>query len=1077
MSATESFPEWSSSDRNHLISKSVSLATGGTTTADEKKTDTTTTTTTTGDPGGGGGNTSADIDRTVGDGQTVIGTSELTHVSVIHDSSSSSIRTQTVQQPVVVEEVDFATRITTRASPSSVRRRRSDPSKIDADTIESSSTSTTTTVQQTNNHKETYATSVRQRLLSTPVVQQQWGDNSARATAGPAHDPGDHTIASRDKKDTEAERTQPSLHTNAIELHNSAIAHHTQQQQQQQQHSTVDTSLSRHIMGMNNNTSNNNNNALATYLPAAFNIPDDIEEDKMENSTQRTESERTFNTSELLRETEDDDDTTIDSVAQEAAPATPLYAPETHVSMLETPSTTSTAPLTDDMDGAGMGLGAVVPPGTTSSAAYQQHHHQRVPSWEGLTLPVHSLMPSPQEQQGYYNAVAQQQPHLPSLGAWGPPPRSSSVGSQQPHATQRVASFRSDQQQRFPPMAPPPSAAPGSNNRWQPQHQHRYSDTQLPFVSAGDNRAYHSTQQLHHHHHQQQQQQHQQGHFQPFQMHDRRSGGSFASPPLPPTLTPPRTRGSRAPPGTPQHRSTPPSTPGSSSSGGGGGGAGGGGSRSSSEILKTLLRKKACLYEPDTSRAVTLITWLVGRHLALENGFFSRQQLQAGVHSCIAPKIESGVITRTKVNRCMQIILNSCFHYIIPRPDGTEEKGASFRQTFANEVSDDDFLLKTLPAPWTNMVVDKAALLKASLSDDIRQGGGKFNSPMMTPQTSPRLDSANAPADKGSPGAESAEGDKDETKRAVLLCFNENVRCAEDVFRCHNEFIRDTAHTSNLQLSSYEWRLFFGKEAASAPYLWGNIGIPVTHLEGQDPNQTDALGVMTNRELAFFRTSWCAKRYDHNHELCGFAHSEVNGGWLRRNPNDYGYKDEMCPSVSKLSHERSGAKVLILNECPQGVDCPFAHSIEEVLYHPRRYKGQVCPSSTRHGGCKLGDACSRFHSYGSYRFPKKSEARSPRHSRSSQQASANKGSTLAPNGAPVLYASPAPKSSFEKQLLTPGLKSLYRRHCSVARALVRIENQRCFYSYFGDDDGLTEDDEPEVTKPTISRPRASSSTE
>jgi hypothetical protein len=534
-------------------------------------------------------------------------------------------------------------------------------------------------------------------------------------------------------------------------------------------------------------------------------------------------------------------------------------------------------------------------------------------------------------------------------------------------------------------------------------------------------------------------------------MQDRRQG-NFQAPPLRPATTPPRSRGQRPPPGPQGHSPHRPSTGAGAFSSGTSSGA-----RSSSEVLKTLLRKKACLYEPDTSRAVTLITWLVGRHLALERGFFSRQQLQAGVHSCVAFKIESGVITRTKVNRCMQIILNSCFHYIIPRPDGTEESGETFRKAFAAEASEDEFLLKRLPVPWNDMTVNKECVLTAAQMED--------KTPVHTPQNSPQFTSMNA-VDKPSPGKESIESDdKDESKRAVLLCFNENVRSAEAVFRCHNEFIHDTAHASNLQLSSLEWRQFFGKEAAGAPYLWGNIGIPVTHQEGKDRSQMDALGVMTSKEAAAFRTSWCAKRYDHNHELCGFAHTEVDGGWLRRNPSLCSYKDEMCPHVSKLSQGRSGSTVVILNECPHGIECGLAHSVEEIIYHPARYKGRICPSSGRPTGCQLGDICPNFHPHESYKFPKKPDSRSPRHGRQSQQAGANKAAPSLPSGAPILYASPAPLSSFDQQLATPGLKNLYRRHCSVARALLRNERRPCYYSGFGDD--IEEVTDEKVTKLVI----------
>ena len=540
--------------------------------------------------------------------------------------------------------------------------------------------------------------------------------------------------------------------------------------------------------------------------------------------------------------------------------------------------------------------------------------------------------------------------------------------------------------------------------------------------------------------------------------------------------TPPRRgppRGGQPPPSPGPHR------PGyGGSSGGGpvpslaGGGAqsaalaGGGGARSASEVLKTLLRKKACLYEADTSRAVALVTWLVGRELALERGYFSRQQLQAGVHACVANKIDAGVITRTKVNRCMQIILNSCFHYIIPRPDGTEESGESFGRIFAAEADDDSVLLQILPDPWTQIVVDRERVLQAAEQADWEaktgaatatssSSGTKKGSEFVTPQSSPRLTSATP--DKGSPGGrDSLDGD-DGTKRAVLLCFNENVRRAEDVFRCHNEFIRDTAHGSHLQLSSHEWRSFFGAEAAAAPHLWGNVGIPVPcNEESHGRSRVDALGMMTPDEAGKFRSTWCTKRYEHDHDLCGFAHVEVNGGWLRRNPLLYQYKDELCSFVSTITDKHSGQVLFVINECPRGTECELAHSSEEMMYHPRRYKMRACPASGRPGGCGLGDVCPNFHPTDTYRFPKKSEGRSSRHSKYSHAAGAAKGGPpTTPSGAPILMASPAPLSSFEEHLHLPGLRNLYRRQCSVVRAHLRQRGSTCVYGYFGDDAART----------------------
>lgn len=495
--------------------------------------------------------------------------------------------------------------------------------------------------------------------------------------------------------------------------------------------------------------------------------------------------------------------------------------------------------------------------------------------------------------------------------------------------------------------------------------------------------------------------------------------------------------------------------------------------RSSSEVLKTLLRKKACLYEPDTSRSVALVTWLVGRELAFEYGFFSRQQLQSGVHACVSSKIEAGIITRTKVNRCMQIILNSCFHYIIPRSDGTEENGDHFRDIFARSVQDDSNLLLHLPEPWNDLLVRREVVLEASLFDDEDQRKekapahwrpSKQGKNPSTPKTSPRLSSMNA--DK-SPERDDDDGDH-ESKRAVLLCFNENVRSAEDVFRCHNEFIRDTANAAHLQLTAQEWRQFFGREVSRSPHLWGNVGIPTLTGESSEgpPRQPDLLGQMSREEAAKFRTTWCTKRYEHNHDLCGFSHVEVNGGWLRRNPVLQPYKDEMCPYVVAVRDKQVGGQPFFLNECPEGVLCNQAHSIEEILYHPNQYKTKVCTSLySRSGGCRLGDVCPHVHPPETTRPLKKSEGRSHGHghrrknSKDANAAGSTSGTkplTVAtPTGAPVVYASPAPFSSFEHQLGMPGLRNLFRRHSAVIRAHVRSSG-KCTSSYspFGDDWGI-----------------------
>ncbi len=539
------------------------------------------------------------------------------------------------------------------------------------------------------------------------------------------------------------------------------------------------------------------------------------------------------------------------------------------------------------------------------------------------------------------------------------------------------------------------------------------------------------------------------------------SGLSHGAPNL--AATPPRPRTNprqSGPPGPPSHRQQPPSTHVGSPHQ-----TGSNTSRSSSEILKTLLRKKACLYEPDTSRSVALVTWLVGRELALEYGFFSRQQLQSGVHACVSDKIDAGVITRTKVNRCMQIILNSCFHYIIPRSDGTEEKGDVFRLSFAQTVHDDSFLLQHLPSPWNNLDVHRESILLASIVEEEEKYHPKANS---TPKSSPKLASINPPLSPGGKDVDDAD-----SKRAVLLCFNENVRSAEDVFRCHNEFIRDTANAAQLQLTAQEWRSFFGRDAARAPYLWGNIGIPIPSAEamGGTARQHDTLGQMSEDEVAKFRTTWCAKRYDHDHDLCGFAHVEISGGWLRRNPTFHHYEDQMCPCVFSTSDKRVSPSFFFVNECPKGIYCENSHSMEEILYHPRRYKVKHCTAAySRSGWCHLGDVCPNVHHAEGARPLKKpgdSRSHSPRHPRKMDQSTCAslKSSTAPLPCAPMIYASPAPISSFERHLGMPGLQCLFRRHSSVIRSQIHNAGQRlCVYNCFDDDVGINP--EPSTGKRT-----------
>ncbi len=531
-----------------------------------------------------------------------------------------------------------------------------------------------------------------------------------------------------------------------------------------------------------------------------------------------------------------------------------------------------------------------------------------------------------------------------------------------------------------------------------------------------------------------------------------------------------------------------------------------GGARPAPEVLKTLLRKKACLYETGTSRAIALITWLVGRKLALHDGYFSRQRLQSGVHAVVAKKIDSGMITRTKVNRCMQIILNSCFHYIIPRPDGSEENGEAFRRTFQETVADDTHLLKSLSGPWDGLDI--------KLADDVIYGN-------ISP--SPSIEKNN---DEKKSQEEQKGGD---AKRLVLLCFNENVRSAEDVLRCHNDFIRDAAISANLHLSADEWRYFFSRKdddgsqtsastnaiessfsggfgavSHNSPLIRGADGCDIPYLSFDIPEEVsdcldfketvpepwaksaDVLGQMNSNELSKFRNTWCCKRYDHDEGLCRFAHVSVNKGWLRRDPTKYQYCEKMCPHVAVIKSSEGGIlNGVHINACKHGMNCKFAHSQEEVDYHPKRYKSKVCELAKGASRCcHLQDICPHSHPnhpghhhrpcrHGHGSSKRHESSTNPRskgghshshshsggggHSHSSSSPRREEGTNAKiPDGAPVLFLNPAPTSEFEKSLQFAGLRDLYRRNCTMHYAHYLRLQGTTEYTMFDNNCGLKE---------------------
>jgi len=858
-----------------------------------------------------------------------------------------------------------------------------------------------------------------------------------------------------------------------------------------------------------------------------------------------------------------------------------------------------------------------------SQAPYQQ---QQQPNQAGMSTPAHSPArsgkkrgsagsgSSPGSEQptvDYTQPVSLEEAQAIAMGGGGGSPWAS------PHRQHPQQGPQQQQGPASPPQRNPPSwvgvgAGAGGSGGADPFLQHQQQQHRRQMSGGGgehlDPRLYHQQQSApyvlqprsqggdgDHHHYQQQQQQHpprpplhhphshqiqhpqqhphHQQHPHPHPQDQRRpplqhhvSSPASSAPPSPqrgpsssypsPQLKPHSHGTGDRPPQHQQHREShhhPPTAASSSS-----------GSRSPSEILKTLLRKKACLYEPTTSHAIATVTWLVGRNLTMSRGYFTRQSLQTGVHEVVDSKIAAGAITRTKVNRCMQIILNSCFHYIIPRVDGSEEDGTAFSVEFTKtaKLGDDAVLLESLPPPWTDLDVP----MEIADQDEEEE--------VVAPTKSGRHGSSSGSAKGGGGGGYIT------SKRSVLLCFNENVRCAQDVFRCHNEFIRDAAHGSNLNLTAEEWRSFFsggvsptspsfgptpsGGKAPSTvstgsstptstgisvspaslspagirPVNEGDVDtagiqppaltlgsawsqapstislLPRMTKEGEGstgddegeqhehpaacrpaPLTGDVLGELTPVDLGKFRTTWCCKRYEHDPSICSFAHVEVNGGWLRRDPILFQYSAEMCPDIVSAAQVLGTTNVpaelkgCLFNRCPRGKNCDKAHSREEVQYHPDVYKKTLCPSVRKgqdqdhfhhhHGGgksskqqpCKLRDVCPLLHPPGSTQ-PKehhhghghhhhRGKGSGPSPAKNAATATAASGGPPIP-GAPMIYLQPAPPSDFDAYLQLPGLQEMFRRRCANLFHYYHKSgagHKVGTYSIFGDNWGLLTKDE------------------
>jgi len=82
---------------------------------------------------------------------------------------------------------------------------------------------------------------------------------------------------------------------------------------------------------------------------------------------------------------------------------------------------------------------------------------------------------------------------------------------------------------------------------------------------------------------------------------------------------------------------------------------------------------------------------------------------------------------------------------------------------------------------------------------------------------------------------------------------------------------------------------------------------------------------------------------------CQFSHSPE---WPRRQPRRYNYSPELCPHI-RVVKAHDGTEQIV-NSCSAGLRCPWAHSKEEVLFHPHVFKTALCEEHTNNVGNNQG---------------------------------------------------------------------------------------------------------------------------
>lgn len=104
--------------------------------------------------------------------------------------------------------------------------------------------------------------------------------------------------------------------------------------------------------------------------------------------------------------------------------------------------------------------------------------------------------------------------------------------------------------------------------------------------------------------------------------------------------------------------------------------------------------------------------------------------------------------------------------------------------------------------------------------------------------------------------------------------------------------------------------------------------------------------LLSTDDLVKFRTRFCERFLQFGEcnfgGKCQYSH---NMTWRRRSPQKYLYEPRLCENIVWLVGE-NGLRRQTVSNCHNGKNCKFAHSREEILYHPLIYKTVMCEDIT-----------------------------------------------------------------------------------------------------------------------------------